>query len=49
MPQVDGHIDQLDQLLLLNVKSGDAKKYNAVDKWGRQLGQLQQTVFTKLN
>ena len=47
--QVDGHIDQLDQLLLLNEKSGDAKKYQAVDKWGRQLAQLQQTVFTKLN
>mmetsp|Transcript_80248 Transcript_80248/g.240369 ORF Transcript_80248/g.240369 Transcript_80248/m.240369 type:complete len:145 (-) Transcript_80248:454-888(-) len=47
--QVDGHIDQLDQLLLLNVKSGDAKKYHAVEKWGKQLAQLQQTVFTKLN
>jgi len=47
--QIDGHIDQLDQLLLLNEKSGDAKKYHAVDKWGRQLAQLQQTVFSKLN
>mmetsp|Transcript_51941 Transcript_51941/g.116616 ORF Transcript_51941/g.116616 Transcript_51941/m.116616 type:complete len:241 (-) Transcript_51941:63-785(-) len=47
--QVDGHVDQLDQLLLLNEKSGDAKKYQAVDKWGRQLAQLQQTVFSKLN
>ncbi|KAL1503036.1 hypothetical protein AB1Y20_011105 [Prymnesium parvum] len=47
--QVDGHIDQIDQLLLLNEKSGGAKKYLAVDKWGKQLGQLQATVFTKLN
>ncbi|KAL3893051.1 MAG: hypothetical protein SGPRY_014522 [Prymnesium sp.] len=47
--QVDGHIDQIDQLLLLNEKPGDAKKYQAVEKWGRQLGQLQQTIFTKLN
>ena len=47
--QVDGHIDQLDRLLLLNQKSSDAKKYNAVDKWGAQLAQLQQAVFSKLN
>eukprot|EP00321_Phaeocystis_globosa_P009198 CAMPEP_0118829538 /NCGR_PEP_ID=MMETSP1162-20130426/23197_1 /TAXON_ID=33656 /ORGANISM="Phaeocystis Sp, Strain CCMP2710" /LENGTH=435 /DNA_ID=CAMNT_0006760721 /DNA_START=63 /DNA_END=1370 /DNA_ORIENTATION=+ len=47
--QVDGHIDQLEQLLLLNKEPGSAKKYEALDKWGTQLVALQQTVFAKLN
>lgn len=46
---VDGHIDQLGQLLLLNKEPGSAKKYDAIDKWSTQLGALQQTVFSKLN
>jgi len=46
--QIDGHIDQLGQLLLLTEKAGDAKKYAAVDKWSAQLATLQQTVFNKL-
>ena len=47
--QVDGHIDQLEQLLLLNKEPGNAKKYEALDKWGTQLMALQQTIFAKLN
>eukprot|EP00908_Phaeocystis_cordata_P020265 Transcript_31937.p1 GENE.Transcript_31937~~Transcript_31937.p1 ORF type:complete len:380 (-),score=228.18 Transcript_31937:205-1344(-) len=47
--QIDGHIDQLAQLLLLNQEPGHAKKYDALDKWGTQLQALQQTIFTKLN
>ena len=46
---IDGHIDQLAQLLLLNKEPGEAKKYDALEKWGTQLVALQQTVFTKLN
>ena len=30
--QVDGHIDQLEQLLLLNKEPGSAKKYDALDR-----------------
>ena len=47
--QVDGHVDQLEQLLLLNKEPGNAKKYEALDKWGTQLMALQQTIFAKLN
>ena len=47
--QIDGHIDQLSQLLLLNKEATATKKYDALDKWSSQLGALQQTVFQKLN
>jgi len=47
--QIDGHIDQLAQLLLLNKEAAQTKKYDAIDKWSSQLAALQQTVFTKLN
>jgi len=46
--QIDGHIDQMQQLLLLRQTSEDVKKYAAAEKWTSQLGQLQQTVLTKL-
>merc|ERR1712228_214556 len=47
--QVVGHIDQLNQLLLLTDKATDIKKYTAVDKWSTQLGNLQQSIFNKLS
>ena len=47
--QIDGHVDQLAQLLLLNKEPGNAKKYDAIDKWSSQLSALQQTVFSRLN
>lgn len=47
--QVDGRIDQMTQLLLLNGKSADSRKYQAINKWSTQLGQLQASVFNKLN
>ena len=46
--QIDGQIDQLGQLLLLNQRSADKAKYQATEKWATQLQQLQQTVLTKL-
>jgi len=46
--QIDGHIDQVGQLLLLRQSSADAKKYAAAEKWAQQLAALQQTILTKL-
>jgi len=46
--QIDGHIDQVRQLLLLRSSSADTKKYTAAEKWSSQLATLQQTVLTKL-
>ena len=46
--QVDGHIDQIGQLLLLRQTSADAKKYAAAEKWATQLAALQNTILTKL-
>jgi len=46
--QIDGHIDQIGQMLLLTDKAEDAKKYAAIDKWSTQLGTLQQTIFNKI-
>merc|ERR1712216_307441 len=46
--QIDGHIDQMGQLLLLTDKAEDAKKYAAIDKWSTQLTNLQQTIFNKI-
>jgi len=46
--QIDGHIDQMRQLLLLNQSSAEKAKYLAANKWATQLQQLQQTVLTKL-
>ena len=45
---IDGHIDQIAQLLLLRQTSADSKKYAAAEKWATQLAQLQGTVLTKL-
>lgn len=47
--QIDGHIDQIEQLLLLTDKAEDVKKYTAVDKWCTQLSALQQTVINKIS
>jgi len=46
--QIDGHIDQIGQLLLLRQTNADAKKYAAAEKWAQQLAALQQTILTKL-
>ena len=46
--QIDGHIDQIGQLLLLRQSSADAKKYAAAEKWAQQLAALQSTILTKL-
>ena len=45
---IDGSIDQLGQLLLLNQSSADKAKYTAAEKWATQLQTLQQAVLTKL-
>ena len=45
---VDGHIDQIGQLLLLSQSSADKVKYSAAEKWALQLQQLQQAVLVKL-
>jgi len=45
---IDGHVDQIGSLLLLADKAGDTKKYNALEKWSKQLATLQQTVYNKL-
>ena len=37
--QIDGHIDQLSQLLLLNKEATATKKYDALDKRGPWLEQ----------
>jgi len=47
--QVDGHIDQLQQLLLLNAKAADSKRFDVIHRWSTQLATLQQSVFSKLN
>jgi len=45
---IDGSIDQLGQLLLLNQSSADKAKYCAAEKWATQLQTLHQAVLTKL-
>ena len=47
--QIDGQIDQLGQLLLLNRNAADAKKHAAIEKWATQLSALNTTVLGKLN
>ena len=47
--QVDGQIDQIGQLLLLNRASADATKYAAAEKWATQLAALQSTILSKLS
>jgi len=46
--KIDGHIDQMRQLLLLNQSSAEKTKFEAANKWASTLQQLQQTVLTKL-
>ena len=46
--QIDGHIDQIGQLLLLRQSSADDQKFAAAEKWASQLAALQQTILTKL-
>ena len=45
---IDGHIDQLSQLLVLTDKADDAMKYAAVDAWSAQLLALQQMALNKM-
>jgi len=47
--QIDGHVDQMGSLLLLADKATDTKKYQALEKWQKQLGALQQTIYNKLS
>jgi len=47
--QIDGHIDQIGQLLLLNRTRADAQKYAAAEKWAQQLSALQSAILTKLS
>mmetsp|Transcript_11567 Transcript_11567/g.30108 ORF Transcript_11567/g.30108 Transcript_11567/m.30108 type:complete len:434 (-) Transcript_11567:290-1591(-) len=47
--QVDGHIDQLQRLLVLDKDPKGAKKYQSLEKWTSQLGGLHSAVFNKVN
>ena len=47
--RISGHIDQMASLLLLNPTAEDAKKFDVMHRWSKQLGGLQQGVFAKLN
>lgn len=46
---VDGRIDQLEQLLLLNKDTKDAVRYQSLGKWASQLQSLHTAVFNKLS
>ena len=46
--RIDGCIDQIGQLLLLNQSSADKAKYAAAEKWANQVATLQQAVVAKL-
>jgi COP9 signalosome complex subunit 2 len=46
--QVNGQIDQLEELLILAKSQKGAKKYQSLDKWSGQLGNLHTAVFNKL-
>jgi hypothetical protein len=40
---------QMSSLLLLDDKAADTKRYQALEKWNKQLGALQQTIYNKLS
>lgn len=46
--QIDGQIDQLEQLLVLAKDSKGALKYKSLGKWSSKLGVLHTAVFNKL-
>lgn len=46
--RVQGHIDQVNQLLELGDRSKGLKKYTAIDTWNTQLKSLYQTVTTRI-
>lgn len=46
--QVDGQIDQLQQLLVLGSDPKGARKHQSLEKWSHQLGVLHTNVFSKL-
>lgn len=46
--RVQGHIDQVNQLLELGDRSRGLRKYSAIDKWTTQLKSLHQTVVNKI-
>eukprot|EP00303_Exanthemachrysis_gayraliae_P000203 CAMPEP_0206011440 /NCGR_PEP_ID=MMETSP1464-20131121/13222_1 /ASSEMBLY_ACC=CAM_ASM_001124 /TAXON_ID=119497 /ORGANISM="Exanthemachrysis gayraliae, Strain RCC1523" /LENGTH=433 /DNA_ID=CAMNT_0053385103 /DNA_START=9 /DNA_END=1310 /DNA_ORIENTATION=+ len=47
--QIDGRIDQLEQLLTLSHNTQGAKKYQSMGKWASQLQGLHTSVFNKLS
>mmetsp|Transcript_17016 Transcript_17016/g.45923 ORF Transcript_17016/g.45923 Transcript_17016/m.45923 type:complete len:434 (-) Transcript_17016:352-1653(-) len=47
--EVEGRIDQLQQLLVLANNSKGTKKYQSMEKWSSQLGGLHSVVFNKIN
>lgn len=46
--QVDGQIDQLENLLVLAKDAKGSQKYQSLEKWSHQLGSLHTGVFNKL-
>ncbi|KAG8467559.1 hypothetical protein KFE25_000875 [Diacronema lutheri] len=46
--QIDGQIDQLEQLLVLAKNPKGAQKHQSFEKWSQQLGLLHTSVFNKL-
>lgn len=46
---IEGRIDQMNQVLILDKRVTDTCRYNALDKWSAQLQGLAVTVASKLS
>ncbi len=46
--KVDGHIDQVNQVLKMGDRGEEVRKFNAMDKWAQQLSTMHGIVLGKL-
>lgn len=45
--RIQGHIDQVNQLLVLSKEAGDVPKYQTMDKWSDTLASIQRGLLNK--
>jgi hypothetical protein len=46
---INGRIDQIERVVVLDPQQGGTEKYRSLDKWAVQLGQLAGSILTQLN
>lgn len=45
---IDGRIDQIDRVVVLDPQQGGTEKYRSMDKWATQLGHLSASILSQL-